>query len=185
MRTITIDFEDIGSITLRRPRYGDMRELGPVIERLYQAATPSAVIYSDEFEQVLKAIAKTPEDLERVMELDPNEIWSLWTQFTEFARFDDFFAAATDQQLERQTKMEERRMRTAMAQLNMMKKSGLVPEGLSIESMLMSRFNQTMGSLDPSLSGEDELSDKVDTETLATPLSSTSTPPSTAGRRRK
>jgi hypothetical protein len=185
MRTIKLDFEDVGSITLRRPRYGDMRSLGPVVEKLYAAATPDAVIYAPEFEQVLGVIVESPDDLQRILELDPNEIWSLWTQYIEFARFDDFFAAASDQQLERQSAIEERRLRVTVAQFNMMKKNGLVPEGLSIESALSARFNQVMGSLDPSPSGETEPNDKVDTETLRTPPSTTSTPLSTAGRRRK
>jgi hypothetical protein len=184
MRTLVLEFEGVDPITVKRPAYSEMREVGPMIERLFAMATPGAVIYSPEFERVLAMACNTSADLERAMGLDHNEMWSLWTSYIEFARFEDFFAEATEQQLARQTKMEEHRMRATMRQLDMMKKSGLVPADLSIESVLMARFQEAM-SQEPSPNGEPAPVTKVDTATFRTPSSSTSSPPSTDGRRRK
>lgn len=182
MKTLTLKFEGVDDVVLKRPTYREMREVGETIETLYQAATPSAVIYSSEFDKVLRAIALTDDDYDRIMELDHSAVWELWNKFLEFGRFDDFFSDASSAQEARQAKMMEWQAESMRRQMQLMQKSGLAPKDFSLEDVLTRLMMKRLQGQGQSESGESEPSDMAALMMSKQPTSTTTTPPSTAGR---
>ena len=188
-RTMEFQSESGGSITLRRLTFGEARKMHEMIETVYMADTPSAAIYSEEFDKLMKTVT-TKAGYEAVQELDFDEAWRLWEEYCEFARFGPFFTEAAESQAKRQAEIVDRQMAGAAERMKVMKTYGLVPDDFSLET-----FAQPPTTLKPdagsplsrlmSAAGESGLLSKGASETSKTPRSTTSTPASTGGSRKK
>ena len=172
--------EDGVEIKINRLSYRHMREHGPAIQELYVADSPGEVIFDERFDKLIQIACDTPEDYENLLGLDQNEVWQLWEDFVELCRFEDFFTEAAESQATRQVTMLERQYEAGRKRFEMMQKSGLVPSGFSMDTVLEESMKIAQ---DPTLSGPGarEARVKAVQETLRKRGSTTSTPTSTAG----
>lgn len=153
-KTHTVE-TDFGSIELRRLSFREMREHGALVEQLFDADTSGQVLYSEGFEQLMELACASEEDFARLFdECDQNAVWEVWTSYCEFARFEDFFAEASAQQQRRKLGLMERRAQGMREQLDRMKKSGLVPEDFSMDTVVNNAMKEATTSPETSASGD-------------------------------
>ena len=182
MRTHTVTFED-GDITLKRPTYGQMREMGEKIAELYGRDSASEVIFDPLFDEVMRAACDTEEDYDRLQELDQNEVWTVWNEYLEFGRFEDFFGGAAEQQASRATAQLENTLRHATARAELMKKSGFGQDDSLMTALV--REVTAAKAQKASASGSEKPISEVVAEKFTTRSPSTFTPTSTGGRPNK
>ena len=172
-------------ISLRRLTFGEARKMHELIETIYTADSPSEAIYGEEFDKLIKTVTSKAH-YEAIQELDFDEVWRLWEEYCEFARFAPFFMEASAAQEKRQTKLVERQMAGAAERMKMMKGYGLVPDDFSLNTLTDSMEEKTPAmKLLTSGGGESKQSTLDALERLRTQKSTTSSPPSTGGAPKK
>ena len=163
MPGLTKVFDDTTSntVTMQRPTYTAFRDIALKVSALMEVE-PEAALTAPEFEEVLQAC--TSEDITPWLEeADYQQAVHLWDAIIEYCEFDSFFAERQKRHFENSKARLEREVDLQAAQIARMKKSGVLPETFSLESVMSAETSATQNLLN-SLSSQ------------------TTTPASTGGR---
>ena len=148
-------------ITMRRPTYASFRDIAVKVSALMEVE-PEAALSAPEFEEVLQAC--TVEDVTSWLEsADYQQAVRLWDAIIEYCEFASFFAERQKRHFENSKARLEREVDLQAAQIARMKRSGVLPETFSLESVMSAETSATQNLLN-SLSSQ------------------TTTPASTGGR---
>lgn len=154
-------------LELRRPTYKAFKNISYKVAALMDVEFDAAMS-NDAFSEVLNACVVqnlgAPDQEDGILaNLPYDEVAALWDAVIEHAEFDTFFATRRTAHEQRQTERMEADMLAQAKQIQVMKKSGLLPKDFSLERAL----NEGMTPALPNL--------------IPTPPSSTSTPEPTDG----
>lgn len=154
-------------LELRRPTYRAFKNISYKVATLMDVEFEAAMS-NDAFTEVLSACVVqnlgTPDQEDGILaNLPYDEVARLWDAVIEHAEFDTFFASRRTAHEQRQTTRMEADMLAQAKQIEVMKKSGLLPQDFSLERALSEGMTPSMPNLIPM------------------PPSSTSTPEPTAG----
>ena len=134
-KTQELKFDD-ATITIARPRFSQMITISTMISELADIDGVMAVMQHPSFLKVMEAACVTPKDFERLQDLDYADAYAVYESYLELGRFDDFLSEESRKQSQRKMKIMEASLEATRQQIDMLKKTGVLPKEFSMEDAI-------------------------------------------------